>query len=96
MVRLKAGVRSGQPSEFERFQFHNGSIKSKQPFRIVPIGTRFNSTMVRLKAEGYSYDLSKHISFQFHNGSIKSAVMIADWLAWLGFQFHNGSIKSHD
>ena len=78
----------------DKFQFHNGSIKSEGatnsecPF----VWFQFhNGSIKRVDGEVIIKSAGE---FQFHNGSIKSRAQPRALSAQLWFQFHNGSIKS--
>ena len=95
MVRLKEdGANTGQVLTY-KFQFPNGSIKSKAGLlhSLLHLSS-FNSLMVRLKVEDYQINYAATHAFQFPNGSIKRLSPSFKYLKSVKFQFPNGSIKS--
>ena len=77
-----------------KFQFHNGSIKSKNNARCYFKLPGFNSTMVRLKVNVNVILEPAAIGFNSTMVRLKGFLVPAIVRATLQFQFHNGSIKS--
>ena len=75
MVRLKEKYLL-QRVEYERFQFHYGTIKSTRPASTALARFYFNSTMVRLKVIRMFMSVVAPIAFQFHYGTIKSVLYV--------------------
>ena len=92
MVRLKERLRKSL-SEYSKFQFHYGTIKSRIAVTTISIIFNFNSTMVRLK-ESFAACCIAWREFQFHYGTIKSKSQREEVYASTPFQFHYGTIKS--
>ena len=70
MVQLKHSEENAR-SFFNRFQFHNGTIKTVPINSNIACVSDFNSIMVQLK----HFDIHREDNgrgFQFHNGTIKT------------------------
>ena len=93
MVRLKDGGLQMLFCEIEKFQFHNGSIKSVVSRRGV-VSRRFQFHNGSIKSCTSIKLRSVWNWFQFHNGSIKRLYVLSRLSRAGQFQFHNGSIKS--
>ena len=71
MVRLKVVAAFNAKLGNEKFQFHNGSIKSSNaPPEYVGFG-EFQFHNGSIKSEEYDTEMNNPHLFQFHNGSIK-------------------------
>ena len=94
VVRLKARQPRDTQRGIQRFQFHSGSIKSKDqhPRPVLwPERFQFHSGSIKRWAKQLPLFFSQR--FQFHSGSIKSIDVSEKITLSRRFQFHSGSIK---
>ena len=76
------------------FQFHKGSIKTRDYLIRSNTSKGFNSTKVRLRLYKAQIATGYINAFQFHKGSIKTGQLSICFSGKSMFQFHKGSIKT--
>ena len=94
MVRLKDADTTKEWIVRLRFQFHNGSIKSKQHQAILNFKTGFQFHNGSIKSRVIISEPTLLVSFNSTMVRLKEARRVKDWTRRVMFQFHNGSIKS--
>ena len=94
MVRLKLWRKECGWIIRNKFQSHNGSIKTEVPlnpeYPLVP----FQSHNGSIKTYKFNQSFVIDNIFQSHNGSIKTDILRHWQLLIVEFQSHNGSIKT--
>ena len=79
-----------------QFQFHKGTIKTRQLPSEKLLMLNFNSIKVRLKRASDVNLKAKLSVFQFHKGTIKTVIIAENVKGLLLFQFHKGTIKTRN
>ena len=80
--------------KFKLFQFHKGTIRTKQAEYNCSGEKDFNSIKVRLE-HFYDYCTTSLVTtFQFHKGTIRTSVKHLSTLSRSIFQFHKGTIRT--
>ena len=77
-----------------KFQFHKGTIRTKQHKDSVAKMEDFNSIKVRLEHKMREYSNFYAALFQFHKGTIRTSINRTNKEFIIIFQFHKGTIRT--